>query len=1456
MSSDHKVRSIEAWRFIFTMFVFLGHFQATFLGPTIFDRGGCSVELFFMLSGYLLYRSYEKKRQENVLKNVQYALQVFRKKFLYFAPRCAICIVATVWFFCDIYQYNADTVKSYIVPALREMLLLNGFWGNTATDSLVLINGATWYISILVYGGFLLLLLLGLCRGHKQTETTLLIGCAVLCTLWAYFLPWAKPEGLQLLLRGFSGMSIGMLCFLATRRMERRPSALFQRMSPFLQAAAVLGFIYLMFIRKSADYVRIMLLPCFFILLLTSFGADTPLNRLLDHDFSVFLGRISLWIYLSHTFWLMKFGWRAGFDLQANPAISYGIIVCTVLLFSVVLTYVPIVLREIKALPAAQSSGRLVWADALCAFAVLCVIMMHISGGMFWALDPLSDQANFITLTVYDTVAHIAVPLLLMLSGMFLLRPEKEISLRQLFRKYIGRVAAAFAGWSAFYAVYNAFFDESFFQKSLREWIEILFEGRYHLWYCLVLIGVYCAIPLLRMLTASKNRALLRYFLGLCLLCNIIMPCLQEKIPAAARLMTRIDPSIFSLYVGYFVAGYYFSTISLSEKHRALLRWVVPLSALGCIAQVIVDSNHAGTLVENGWSPSEPLMAIFIIGVFLLFREYGDRLFQKAWIAKWATYLSAGSFVIYLSHDMFITVFAKLGITALTLNPIVMVPLLLFAVLLCSLCVVYLAKQFSTHTKKDAGLAQRRMEKLRNSFSAVVATKNFRCFLYGALAVLLMYFAALGQGVWPSQKRLFANLFFMALWALLIMFVWACIQKGVWEIKFSTKQWITALIGSGIFFVAAGVWLYLFLRQESTIKTWDSAVYWMKFIENADLFYDDIFGALARLVHTFSGEYSDLAVLPMLPIGAYSGRWFYRYTFFVYALYYVPFGVLLALYLLRVMKRSVEIKPWHFILCSFVCAFSVPLFHPVLLGYVDVVGLVLVMLHLHLTFDNDLQHFEIKTCAQLAVLSLCLLLLRRWYAFWIVGFYFSFGVSFLVRCIKDKKLHWKKAGALFANLSVIAGSCLIWLAVVTPATITMFLANQYSEAYAAYKTRTDFGDLIYICKDFGWLLAAAAMIGVIAVLFQKGLREIGVKQLVIFTVSFALFQRVQSAGVHHRYLFIPLFLFGICSAIILSEKLFRRPGRQAIFAGALACIYLGNFAVAYAIPPRGIDSPSNTLLTQVREKPQVRGDVQTIQQLVQDINSTTSAYNTKAYVVGSSDVSSQEVLKRALLPDSLDATPNILSGSMIDLRDGFPSSAFLADTVLVGDPLQGSRDAGSEVIARLYDLFEENPETARYYTLSQVYPLDGCELKVYQRIKPMSKAYVDLLQDDLKEAYPEEPFVYQPNYFLALFQIRSSLPWQYYSWGPLLEVWPSEETTCQWQLDGEFDALQLTVSNWNEDASLVIRKDDEAPINQPLEACGEQTLTVELRGIQRLTIDVRGVGEVPIQMSGRLDETQ
>ena len=400
--------------------------------------------------------------------------------------------------------------------------------------------------------------------------------------------------------------------------------------------------------------------------------------------------------------------------------------------------------------------------------------------------------------------------------------------------------------------------------------------------------------------------------------------------------------------------------------------------------------------------------------------------------------------------------------------------------------------------------------------------------LCGAFLASIMCIAVLGQQIWSAANSFFTNLFFIVLWISVLLLTWSCIRESVRKVHFSARQWLYALAGSSVCILLAGIYLYFFLAQESTIKTYDFSLYWRKYIVCSDLFYNDIHGGIVHLIHTLAEEYSDLSAILMLPFSRYLGRKFCQYVIWVYILYYVPFCILFALYILRLFRNNMEVKPRHYIMSVLICIFSAPLLHPVLLGYVDVIGLVLIMLHLHLVFDNNLQRFEIKTCMLLAILSLSLLLARRWYAFWIVGFYFSFGFSFLIRSIKVRKIEWKKAGALFANLSMIAGCCLLWLAVVTPATLSMFLGNSYSKAYSAYKTRTELGDIIYLCKDFGWLLVAIALIGIIIILFQKNLYEIGVKWIVIFAVSFVLFQRIQSAGAHHQYLFIPIFLLGIC----------------------------------------------------------------------------------------------------------------------------------------------------------------------------------------------------------------------------------------------------------------------------------------------------------------------------------------
>ena len=167
-------------------------------------------------------------------------------------------------------------------------------------------------------------------------------------------------------------------------------------------------------------------------------------------------------------------------------------------------------------------NGRWVYPDVLRAAATVMVIILHVGGGMIWAVTP--DMAEFTWLVSANTLVRSAVPLFLMLSGMFLLSPEKKTSFQLLFKKYCPRLVIAYVGWSAFYAFYYAVLDRTLFSEGLYGLWTRFFNSHYHLWYLPLLFGIYLLIPFFGTVEESWPHQQTFHKMGILVLFLVIHP--------------------------------------------------------------------------------------------------------------------------------------------------------------------------------------------------------------------------------------------------------------------------------------------------------------------------------------------------------------------------------------------------------------------------------------------------------------------------------------------------------------------------------------------------------------------------------------------------------------------------------------------------------------------------------------------------------------------------------------------------------------------------------------------------------------------------------------------------------------------------------------------------------------------------------------------------------------------
>ena len=151
--------------------------------------------------------------------------------------------------------------------------------------------------------------------------------------------------------------------------------------------------------------------------------------------------------------------------------------------------------------------------DYLRVLSSIAVVLLHVSGS-YLSVVPVQGK-EFIIMLLYNAITRFAVPIFFMLSGLFLLSPEKKMSIKDCVARTL-RLLIIFYIWSAFYAFQGMAVDfitgelitEELVNKSFQRFI----IGHEHMWFMLKLAGYYLLLPIARSICANKTA--LNWFCG------------------------------------------------------------------------------------------------------------------------------------------------------------------------------------------------------------------------------------------------------------------------------------------------------------------------------------------------------------------------------------------------------------------------------------------------------------------------------------------------------------------------------------------------------------------------------------------------------------------------------------------------------------------------------------------------------------------------------------------------------------------------------------------------------------------------------------------------------------------------------------------------------------------------------------------------------------------------------
>ncbi len=277
-----------------------------------------------------------------------------------------------------------------------------------------------------------------------------------------------------------------------------------------------------------------------------------------------------------------------------------------------------------------------------------------------------------------------------MLSGYLLLQPSKvNESLKVFFKKRWARIGLPFFFWGIIYFVWVWIFDEG--TLSWGSFIQSMLQGPYvTFWFLYMLVGLYLLTPLLRIFTAYANDNLQKFVLILWFIGTGLMPL-------ASFFGINISSFVFILpgWIGYYLLGSYLGKFKLSST-----RWRLGLT--GAMVVGLVWTSLASAFMEIDPGPQLNFfydymtanVMIAAAAMFLLLTSISPKTVepQSTLARKLLHLISENTLSIYLFHMILLESFQKgvfgFTINTMTLDPIIMTPLLTVVVLLLSVLII------------------------------------------------------------------------------------------------------------------------------------------------------------------------------------------------------------------------------------------------------------------------------------------------------------------------------------------------------------------------------------------------------------------------------------------------------------------------------------------------------------------------------------------------------------------------------------------------------------------------------------------------------------------------------------------------------------------------------------------------------------------------------------------------
>jgi len=325
---------------------------------------------------------------------------------------------------------------------------------------------------------------------------------------------------------------------------------------------------------------------------------------------------------------------------------------------------------------AAAAAAETAWLDAARVLATIAVVLLHVSAAV--VTQAQRGSVDWWAGDVYDSAVRWSVPMFVLVSGALLLDPRKTERAFGFYRKRTDRIILPLVFWTGVFTLWHAVVAR--FHGTGFSWgdeLDGILRGKphYHLWFIYMVVGMYAAVPLVRLAVRRLSRRLLWVVVVLA----FVLSAHNEWVDASYN--TGDVPFVlwFLPFLGYFVCGHLIATSERSAGRAVPLlvfTGAAGLTAVGYYRPGTADGDYFYGYLSVTVIPMAIALALLLKSV-----TFGPS------AAIRLSALSSLTLGVYLVHPIFLDGL-RLYVRPVDLHPWFMAPLLAAAIIGASAAVV------------------------------------------------------------------------------------------------------------------------------------------------------------------------------------------------------------------------------------------------------------------------------------------------------------------------------------------------------------------------------------------------------------------------------------------------------------------------------------------------------------------------------------------------------------------------------------------------------------------------------------------------------------------------------------------------------------------------------------------------------------------------------------------------